>query len=651
MRCCGPTQVGRLLVTWGTFPRKTGAAACVALILISSVAGALVVTRPPSPLAAAERLFEAVAFRFFGPLRPPSPNVVVAAITEDTLAAFPYRSPIDRAFLAGVINVLAQKGAAAIGLDVVLDRPTEPTKDDELRRALTRSDVPVVAISIAPDTTMPTDRRRFLDNFLTGVRTGDANLTRDRFDDVIRDHIPWHPATGLPSFPAAIAEALSVPVPDRRFPIEWQRSGRGLNAGPDVPTYPADSIALLPPGWLKGKIVLIGSLIDGSDEHRTVASIFGPPSFGVEIHAQVVSQLLNHRARAAAFIPSRELLATAGLAGAGVLLGFFLAGYLAAATLAALGILFVVVALAFYGSTGTLVPIVPPLVALAAAGGAARAWRGGADRRDRRALRALFSRFVSEPVVDEIMRERDLFMAGGRPVPRELTATVLFADVAGFTPICEALEPAPLISWLDRYIDTMAALIMAHDGVLLRFIGDGILAVFGVPVPRLDEAAIKRDANNAARCAVAMEHAMEHLNDAWCAEGLPEGGLRIGIHTGRMVAGSLGNGPRMEFCLLGDTANIGARLEQLGKQYAEATPRCCTIVVGEATWSRLAGAFPGIAIGDVTLRGRHSSMRAYRIDAAAVRPPAVRSAVSAATDDPVTDQPVTDSPAPLYRLS
>jgi len=213
--------------------------------------------------------------------------------------------------------------------------------------------------------------------------------------------------------------------------------------------------------------------------------------------------------------------------------------------------------------------------------------------------------------------------------------------VAGFTTICEDLAPAPLIAWLDRYIDTMAALIMQHDGVLLRFIGDGILAVFGVPVPRLSEAAIAKDAQNAARCALAMERAMDQLNDRWCAEGLPVGGLRVGIHTGRMVAGSLGNGPRMEFCLLGDTANTGARLEQLGKDYAEPGPRYCTIVVGEPTWSRLGGTFPGIRIGDVMLRGRHTALAAYRIDSAAVR--------LAGGGMAVTDPFPTDSPAPACR--
>jgi adenylate cyclase len=599
--------------------RPLATAASVALILVVSVVLALLSARPPSPIAAAERLAEAVAFRFLGPLQAPDPDVIVIAITDDTLEQFPYRSPIDRAFLADLIDALARHGAAAVGLDVVLDQPTEPVKDAELRRALLRTDIPVVAISIAPDTTMTADRRHFLDTFLTGVRTGDANLARDRFDDVIRDHVPLHPATGLPSFPAAIASTLGASIPGRPFPIEWRRSGRGSNSAPDVPVYPAESIGLLPGNWLKGKVALIGSLIPGSDEHRTLASSFGQPSFGVEIHAQVVSQLLHRRAVPPSAVPWRDFLATVVLAAVGLALGAVWAGLLATGALVSFGVAFVAATLAAYAYTGRLIPILPPIIALAIAGGAARAWRGQASRRDRRALRALFSRFVSEPVVNEIMKERDLFMAGGRPRPRELTATVLFADVAGFTTICEGLAPEPLIGWLDRYIDTMAGIIMAHNGVLLRFIGDGILAVFGVPIPRRDEAAITADASNAARCALAMEHAMERLNDAWCAEGLPVGGLRVGLHTGPMVAGSLGTGARMEFCLLGDTANIGARLEQLGKEYAEPGPRYCTIVVGEPTWLRLSGAIPGVRIGEVMLRGRHTSMAAYRIDTAAAQ--------------------------------
>jgi adenylate cyclase len=602
--------------------KRIVAAACAALILLVSTATALLVTRPPSPLAAAEYLLEAAAFHLLGPRRLADPKIVVIGISEDTLSAFPYRSPIDRGFLAELIDRLAHDRVRAIGLDVVLDRPTEPAKDAALRRALTRSDVPVVAISIAPDTPLAPAQRRFLVGFLEGVHTGDANLARDAFDDVVRDHVPFHPVTGLPSFPAAIALALGAPVPRQPFPIAWRRGPTGPAHRLDVPVYPAESVALLPPGWLDGTIALIGSVIPGSDEHRTLASAFGPPSFGVEIHAQVVSQLLERRAFPAGNAFRREATATLGLAGVGTAVGFAWAGLLTAGVLVLAGLGFIAAALGVYAAGGPLVPVMAPVTALALAGILARGWQGRFERRDRRALRFLFSRFVSAPVVDEIMRERDLFMAGGRPRPQELTATVLYADVADSTAICEAMQPGPLIAWMDRYIDAMAGVIMAHEGVLLRFIGDGILAVFGVPIPRRDEAAITTDARNAARCALAMEQAMARLNQEWGAAGLPQAGLRVGLHTGPLVAGSLGTGPRMEFCLLGDTANVGARLEQLGKEHARAGTPYCTIVVGGPTWSRLGQDFAGRMIGEVPLRGRRASMTAWRIDAAATASPA-----------------------------
>jgi class 3 adenylate cyclase len=384
-----------------------------------------------------------------------------------------------------------------------------------------------------------------------------------------------------------------------------------------VPTYPAEAVEMLPSEWLRGKIALIGALIPGEDEHRTPASAFGPPTFGVDIHARALSQMLQGRAVPVSNQFPLLLSAAAGMAIAGVIVGSAWTG----AWLVALGLTaaigYAAACLTVYATTSSLAPIVPPLFAFATGGALARLWRGFAERRDRRALRALFSRFVGAPVVEQIMRDRDLFMSGGRPRPLELTATVLFADVAGFTGICESLAPEPLIAWLDTYLETMCALIIAQRGVVLRFVGDGILAAFGVPVPRKTDDQVTVDARDAARAAVAMEAAMNRLNDAWAADGLPVGGLRIGLHTGPVVAGSLGRGERIEFCLLGDTANVGARLEQLGKQFAANSRRYCTIVAGEPTWQRLGGEFAGRRIGDIPLRGRQAAMGAYRIDSSA----------------------------------
>ncbi|MBV9777441.1 MAG: adenylate/guanylate cyclase domain-containing protein, partial [Acetobacteraceae bacterium] len=568
-----------------TLRRRLAEAARVALILALATGGALLCVRPPSPLAAAERLFEAAAFRLFAPVRPLDERIVIVEITEDTLDLFPYRSPIDRTFLAGVLDQLASAGVAAIGLDVLLDRPTEPAKDAALRRAIRRRDVPVVAITLGPETPASPERRRTLAGFVAGVRTGTANLARDRFDDLVREHVPIHPATGEPSFAASLAAALGAPVPARPFPIAWRRTP-GRHA---FPVYPAEAVRLLPPDWLRGKVALVGSLRQGEDEHRTLASAFGQPSFGVEIHAQILSQLLDRRAVPSPPIPWTAILVTLGMAAAGLAAASVLTGYILAAALAGIGAAFVTAALAGYAGGLALVPCVAPVLAMAAAAAAFRAWRGRAERRDRRALQALFSRFLSEPVADALMRDRELFLAGGRPRPQVLTATVLFCDIAGSTAICERLAPEPLIAWFDLYLNTMVQLVIEHEGVVLRFVGDGVLAAFGCPVPRRDEAGVTEDARNATRCALAMERAMERLNDGWREAGLPETGLRVGLHTGELVAGSLGSGPRLEYCLLGDTANVGARLEQLGKEFADGAIRYCTILVGEPTWQRLGG--------------------------------------------------------------
>ena len=291
---------------------------CVAL---SATALSWLLTRPPMPLAAAERLFQAATFHLAAPFRPPHPRIVLIGIDDATLDGFPYRSPVDRGFLAGLVDRLAKAEVAAIGLDLLFDQPTEPAKDAALQAAMRNSAAPVVALSVGPETPLSPPRAAFLAEFLSGVRTGTGNLAREVFDDTVRMHVPVHPVTGAPSFPVSIARALGVPTPQEPFPIAWRRTTEGSVAA----VYPANAVGLMPAEWLRGRVALVGGLQPGVDEHRTQASAFVPRSFGVEIHAQVLAQLLDGRAR-----PGdagwRELLFVAGLAAAGVAAGMLLTG-------------------------------------------------------------------------------------------------------------------------------------------------------------------------------------------------------------------------------------------------------------------------------------------------------------------------------------
>ena len=587
--------------------RQAGSKALGALsILVVSVVLALVLAAPASPLAAIDRLFESLAFRFFAPVRPPSERIVIIGITEDTLDRLPYRSPLDRGVLAQLIDTLAKQQVGAIGLDVIVDQSTEPEKDRALVRAIDAASMPVVLAAISPDTPIAAERRRYLDDFLRRRRSGYSNLARQSLDSTVRIHIP-RDAAGAPSFAAALAEAAGVTPPDHAFRIDWRRAA---GASP-FPVYPVHLVPALPAGWLRGKVALLGSLVPGEDEHRTPISIFARPTYGVEIHAHALSQMLEGRA-ADAVDPWLLRVLAAAAAVAGMVLAAAGGGGVVVAGLVVLVPLLWAGAVTAFAAGGPLVPPLSATLALALGAGGVRFWRGRRDAHDRRLLMQLFSRFVSEPVAQELWRQRQAFLSGGRPRSQELTATVLFSDIAGSTTIGERLAPEPLIAWLDTYIDTMTQVVMAHHGVVLRFIGDGILAVFGVPVPRQNEAEITTDARNAAQAALSMTAAMRRLNDRWRAEGLPTAAIRIGIYTGRLVAGSLGSGARMEYCLTGDTANTAARIEAAGKAYASG-PEDSVILAGEPTMERLGDLFPAEGLGEFNLRGKQRPVRVYRL--------------------------------------
>jgi class 3 adenylate cyclase len=239
------------------------------------------------------------------------------------------------------------------------------------------------------------------------------------------------------------------------------------------------------------------------------------------------------------------------------------------------------------------------------------------NRAERQVMMRLFANHVSQPIAEDIWEKRDVFMSGGRPRPQLLTATVLFSDVEGFTTVCERLEPEPLIRWLEAYLDAMVRVVAAHDGIVLRFIGDAILAVFGVPVPRTTQAEIDADARRAVACALAMAAELDVLNARWREEGLPPVGMRVGIHTGPVVAGSLGGLRHMEYSLLGDTANTAARLEALAKTVPAPKSRPCRIVIGEPTWQAVRDTVTALPVGEMALKGKERTVRVWQVPCSA----------------------------------
>ena len=166
-------------------------------------------------------------------------------------------------------------------------------------------------------------------------------------------------------------------------------------------------------------------------------------------------------------------------------------------------------------------------------------------------IRATFGRYVSDEIVKNLLEEPEGLKLGGDL--REVT--MLMSDIRQFSTICENLPPEQVMRMLNNYLGTMSEIIMSHQGTIDEFIGDAILAIFGAPISRVD------DADRAVRCALEMQQGMIDINRDNSREGLPEISMGIGVNTGAVIAGNIGSEKRSKYGVVGHHVNLTARIE------------------------------------------------------------------------------------------
>src|SRR2546423_1520025 len=165
--------------------------------------------------------------------------------------------------------------------------------------------------------------------------------------------------------------------------------------------------------------------------------------------------------------------------------------------------------------------------------------------------RANYGRFLPEYVVKQMLENPESFKLGGV----NQTITVLFADIRGFTRLSENANPEKVVQLLNKYFSAMTDIIFAHGGTLDKYLGDGLMALFGAPTTT------PQDAGNALNAAVAMQRRIIGINQELRDEGLPEIGVGMGLHTGEVTVGYIGSERRSEYTAIGDTVNTASRLE------------------------------------------------------------------------------------------
>ncbi|MDD4957880.1 MAG: adenylate/guanylate cyclase domain-containing protein [Gallionella sp.] len=373
----------------------------------------------------------------------------------------------------------------------------------------------------------------------------------------------------------------------------------------------------VPADAIKGKIVIIGTTAKSLNDHFYTPYSGGTGIHqriaGFELHAQIVNQLIEMALKGERHIHSLSERDE------GLLLWL-------ACTLSAL-IGFRMRSLWLFGATvvlgivglGTLafvsigynwwIPILPALFGWVISASTTVAYLSGQERNQRKQLMQIFSSHVSNDVAEAMWRERDQFLDGHRPRPQQITATVMFTDIRGFTTISEKLDPPALFDWLNSYMEVMSQIVLVHHGMINKYIGDAVMALFGVPIPRTTEAEIARDATSAVDCALAMRAAIEKMN----AEhpDAPPLGMRIGIFTGQLAAGTLGSAQRVEYTVIGDTVNVASRLESYkGVEDHEA----CRILIGERTLHCLNNRYRTHLVGSIQLKGKEQPITVFQVD-------------------------------------
>jgi CHASE2 domain-containing sensor protein len=573
------------------------------------------------------------------PEHPLDPRILLVTVTEADLQQLNTSTPSDRT-VAQVIQKLQQYQPRVIGMDFYRDLPQGEGKS-ELHRQLQATNVTMIyrigdqhSDRILPPAGIPAEQLGFNDlpvdhdgvmrrallfaNQDTSFAMQTAFIYLEKQQILPQEH-PQHPGIlqlGRSTFWPIQPNSGAYRTADTKG-HQILLNYRGSHAARRVSLNQVLQ-QQLNPEWVRDKIVLIGSAtISGNDFFYTPYSPGKAQQHkmsGIEVQAQIVSQILDAAMGTRSLIGScptwAEWLWTVSWAIVGGIMAWqvrhfvWLSGLQVGLLLLLLGGSWVAL------NQGLWLPIVAPSVGAIASPMGIIGYRIQRLQRQNRMAMTLLGQNTSASVALALWNHRHTLVQSGKLPGQQATATLLFTDLRGFSGLSEKLPPEALMNWLNEYLTAMTEAVNQFDGIVNKFTGDGLFAVFGVPIPRTHESAIAQDAQNAVRCAIAMSQQLEQLNQRWLSEGLGQFKMRVGICTGAVVVGSLGGKERMEYGVIGDAVNTASRLESCVKERHD---DCCRILISESTRQYLGDLVPLEAWGAMELSGKRQQVNVYRV--------------------------------------
>ena len=532
-------------------------------------------------------------------------NIVVVAIDPATFRDINIRFPFPRAVDGKVIARIAAQHPAAIAVDIQLSEKTTEADEIPLLEAVQGAHGKVVFSDTEPDihgnvVFLGSGKGTALEKSV-GARPAEGDFPLDP-GGVVRQ--TQYAINNLKTLGVVTAEVASR---KKIAPFDGNRFINFIGPANSFPYVPFSHVYLgttngqrhgppLPKNMFTNKIVVIGGTAGNlQDIHPTATDTAMP---GPEIQANAIDTALHGFPLKAA--PGWINVVLIVLLGATVpLVGMRARPLLTILLAVGLGVAITVgVQLAF--NSGSIVTYVYPLGALILATAGTLTTQLVTEAFERIRTRDLFTRFVPEDVVDEVLASSDGLRLGG--IQRE--GTVMFSDLRGFTSMAETLTPARVIEVLNHYLSEMSDAILNHGGTLVAYMGDGIMAVFGAPLPQDDHA------DRALAAALEMRDVrLPRFNEWLRSEELSEGfRMGIGLNSGSVMSGHVGSERRVEYTAVGDTTNTASRIEGMTK----GTPHQL-LLSGQTKEALLHPPDDFIDFGEAAIRGRVEKMTLWSL--------------------------------------
>ena len=364
------------------------------------------------------------------------------------------------------------------------------------------------------------------------------------------------------------------------------------------PHYSATDVihGRVPENAFRGKIALVGATAIGIYDMRVTPFEHVYP--GLEIHANVIDSILQnqflYRPNWVTLVDILTILVI------GLSLGLLLQRVKAlwGALLGCLVFLAVLVmGKILFESQGVWMNLTYPLLNLVLIYMGVTGYRYMTEEKEKKKIRGAFQYYLTASVVEEMLKNPDKLKLGGE----KKDLTVLFSDIRGFTSISERMTPEGLVKFLNEYLTRMTDIVFKYDGLLDKYMGDAIMAIWGAPLDQADHA------RRACLTSLDMVEELHRLQKKWNTEGMPPLNIGIGINAGPMVVGNMGSDRRFDYTVMGDSVNLGSRLEGLNKLYGT------NIIVSEMTFDRVREEFLGRQLDLVRVKGKDQPVKIYEL--------------------------------------